>query len=114
MPPHSLATVLLAYRELSKDSGRERLHENIGVFKEEVTRLGLDFIESDSAIHCCVVPGNVRVINMAMELQKQGFGVRGILYPTVPMGRERLRFCLHSHNSRAEIVSMLGLLAKLM
>lgn len=114
MPPHSLATVLLAYKELSKGIGKERLHENIGVFKEEVARLGLDFIGSDSAIHCCVVPGNFRVIKIALELQKEGFGVRGILYPTVPKDRERLRFCLHSHNSREEIVSILGLLAKLM
>lgn len=28
---------------------------------------------------------------------------RPIVYPTVPMGRERVRVCVHSGNSREEI-----------
>lgn len=40
---------------------------------------------------------------MAAWLQERGFVARPIVYPTVPMGRERVRVCVHSGNSREEI-----------
>jgi 8-amino-7-oxononanoate synthase len=40
-------------------------------------------------------------------LNQKGFDVRPILSPTVPEGKERLRFCLHSFNSRQEIQQVL-------
>ncbi|HEU4495426.1 MAG TPA: hypothetical protein VFR70_00065 [Flavobacterium sp.] len=42
---------------------------------------------------------------------KNGFDVKAILPPTVPEGQERLRFCLHSYNSKEEISKALELLA---
>ena len=37
------------------------------------------------------------------RLEKNGFAVKAILSPTVSVGEERLRFCLHSYNSGKEI-----------
>jgi 8-amino-7-oxononanoate synthase len=48
---------------------------------------------------------------MAYQLQQNGFDVKAILSPTVPEGQERLRICLHSYNSEAEISKVLELLA---
>lgn len=113
LPPHSLAVVLAAYRELSDISARKALRGNITFFKSELKVLGLDsfFAESDSAIHCCIVPGNDRVKKIADGFRENGFDVKAILSPTVPGGQERLRFCLHSYNSREEISEVLKLLA---
>ena len=115
LPPHSVATIISAYNYLREDAGLEiaQLKENIAFFKTELEKQGLShrFIHSDSAIHCCVVPGNEQVKQLSQELQKGGFEVKAILSPTVAAGKERLRFCLHSFNTRSEIQSALSLLA---
>ncbi|MGS2740676.1 aminotransferase class I/II-fold pyridoxal phosphate-dependent enzyme [Sinomicrobium sp. M5D2P17] len=113
LPMHSLATIQAAYGALSGAYPGKTLHENISFFKSELRNVGMDtfFVPSDSAIHCCVIPGNEKVKNIASCLYKKGFDVKPILSPTVPAGQERLRFCLHSYNSHEEISGVLKLLA---
>lgn len=118
LAPHAVASILAAYQVMQKmefleDSALKELHENIHFFSAEVARLDLlkFFIESDSAIHCCIVSGNKEVKEIAKKIQHSGFNVKAILSPTVPKGAERLRFCLHSYNSKEEIKNLLELLA---
>lgn len=40
---------------------------------------------------------------LALYLQSRGYLVRPITYPTVPLGKDRIRICVHSDNTRAEI-----------
>ncbi len=108
---HSLATIKFAYKELTKKQSSEYLQKNIYFFRQEVKKLNLNFIESNSAIHCCIIPGNERVKSMAKKLNNKGFDVKPILSPTVTKGEERLRFCLHSYNSTKEITHILENLA---
>jgi 8-amino-7-oxononanoate synthase len=113
LSPHALATIHSSYNELIVTDSKQKLHQNIRFFKETIKTQKLQklFIESDSAIHCCIVSGNERVKSIAQKLQKQGFDVKPILSPTVPQGQERLRFCLHAFNSKEEITEVLKLLA---
>ncbi|WP_064966485.1 aminotransferase class I/II-fold pyridoxal phosphate-dependent enzyme [Tenacibaculum ovolyticum] len=111
LSPHSLATIKFAYLELSKSKSKKSLEKNISFFKQEINRLQLNFIKSNSAIHCCVIPGNEKVKEIANQLKKKGFDVKPILSPTVNKNEERLRFCLHSYNSYKEITSVLENLA---
>jgi 8-amino-7-oxononanoate synthase len=53
------------------------------------------------------------VKNIANTLQESGFQVKSILSPTVPKGKERLRFCLHSYNTEAELKAVIHTLQKL-
>ena len=109
LPPHSLAAIAMSYDEMQNSNTQEKLRENIRFFRSEITRLRLlnHFIESNSAIHCIVIPGNQQVKTIAKSLKNSGFDVKPILSPTVPEGRERIRFCLHSHNSFEEITNVL-------
>ncbi|TVZ56559.1 8-amino-7-oxononanoate synthase [Lutibacter sp. Hel_I_33_5] len=110
LSPHSLATIKMSYNELkSSKSHQQKLQENIHHFIAEIKRLQLSFIPSCSAIHCCVISGNEKVKSISENLQKSGFDVKSILSPTVPKNRERLRFCLHSYNSKKEITKVLEL-----
>ncbi|WP_299128548.1 pyridoxal phosphate-dependent aminotransferase family protein [uncultured Winogradskyella sp.] len=113
LPQHSLATILMAYKALEKTNQAQLLSENIQFFISEVKRLNLQkiFINSTSAIHCCIITGNDNLKAIAKQLQDKGFDVKPILSPTVPKGKERLRFCLHSYNSKKEISEVLSLLA---
>lgn len=114
LSPHSVATILQSYKHLANEKEvLEKLKSNIVFFNQEKMRLGLKpmFVYSKSAIQCAIIPGNEKVKSIAAQLQQKGFDVRPILSPTVPEGQERLRFCLHSHNSTEEILNVLELLA---
>lgn len=113
LTPHALATIMASFTELETTAEREQLHQNISFFNSELKSNQLDhlFISSNSAIHCCVISGNEKVKEVATILQNQGFGVKPILSPTVPEGKERLRFCIHSYNTTQEISEVIALLA---
>ncbi|MEW4923286.1 pyridoxal phosphate-dependent aminotransferase family protein [Algibacter sp. 2305UL17-15] len=129
LPPHSLATIHAAYNELVVTDNKSELQQNIKFFKSEIEKLNFSvfpsgemsvpiaigrqwgFIESHSAIHCCIIPGNENVKSIAKKLQDNGFNVKPILSPTVPKDQERLRFCLHSYNSEKQISEVLRTLA---
>ena len=110
LSPHTIASVLVAYSYMMKNGEiqREKLKSNIDYFKDQIQSLGLaaSFIPSDSPIHCFVVPGNEKVKQLSKRLWEQGFDVKPILSPTVKTGAERLRFCLHSYNTKEEVKNL--------
>ncbi|TYP77097.1 aminotransferase class I/II-fold pyridoxal phosphate-dependent enzyme [Aquimarina intermedia] len=113
LPPHSIATIATAYHFLRQGNEQQLLKKNIQFFKQQIQVEGIQhlFIVSDSAIQCCLLQGNEKVKAIAKKIQNQGYDVRAILSPTVPAGAERLRFCIHSYNSKDEITNVLNLLA---
>jgi len=119
LAPHSVATISAAYELLKTNQQKEedqtikRLNRNIAMFRFYVKMYALEgsFIESASAIHCCLISGNDRVREVSEELNKNGFNVKPILSPTVTEGKERLRICLHSFNKEVEIEKLVKLLA---
>jgi 8-amino-7-oxononanoate synthase len=114
LSPHSVATILVGYQHLETEKQTiEELRNNIIHFNQEKNLLGLKpmFVRSKSAIQSAIIPGNQKVKSIASQLQEKGFDVKAILSPTVPEGQERLRFCLHSFNSKEEISEVLTLLS---
>lgn len=117
LPPHSVAVILTAFDFMGSEYRAERLGKlkrNILIFRREMENLGLEtaFIRSKSSIHSVIVSGNKNVKELAKKMADEGFDIRPILSPSVPKGSERLRFCLHSHNSEQEILDCLTILAK--
>lgn len=116
LSPHSVATILMAYQSLnSEKEAIQKLKSNVQYFNQYKMQLGLKslFVYSKSAIQCAIIPGNDNVKSIAIQLQEKGFDVKAILSPTVPEGQERLRFCLHSYNSEAEITQVLHHLSEM-
>jgi 8-amino-7-oxononanoate synthase len=114
LSPHSVATIMVGYQQLENETATiEKLRENIIHFNQEKNLLGLKpmFVRSKSAIQSAIIPGNQNVKSIAAQIQEKGFDVKAILSPTVPEGQERLRFCLHSYNSKTEISEVLRLLS---
>lgn len=113
LSPHALATIKTSFDELKHTMNRKKLHKNISFFAQEVKENQLEelFIPSISAIHCCVIAGNIKVKEIASIIQNQSFGVKPILSPTIPKGKERLRFCIHSYNTEEEMTKVLQLVA---
>ena len=117
LSPHSIATILTAYKHLSPaEKEVQKLRENIVFFNQQKNILGLKplFVRSKSAIQSAIIPGNNQVKKIAQTIQEKGFSVKAILSPTVPEGQERLRICLHSYNTYDQINEVLVLISSLL
>ena len=115
LSPHSVATIFTAYQALENNTHEiKKLRENIVYFNQEKQMLGLKpiFVRSKSAIQSAIIQGNENVKKIAAEIQEKGFDVKAILSPTVPERQERLRICLHSYNTKEEILELLKLLSQ--
>lgn len=103
LPPHSVAAIRSAFEYLSDHKDLQTvLQKNIRLYLHE-TQMLQNRTDSKSAIQTVLFPGNKNVVMAAGQLQKEGFDVRPILAPTVPLDAERLRICLHAFNSETEI-----------
>ena len=113
LPPHSVATIWAAYAHLSNDADSVKtVNRNIEILRLYIQKYQLKnyFVASNSAIHCCILPGNGVVKAISEKLKENGFDVKAILSPTVPLGQERLRLCVHSFNTEGEIKNLVELL----
>lgn len=115
LPPHTVAILLNNLRFMLSGEGKElkdNLIGNIDIFKREAMRLGLKhmFIPSNSAIQAMLISNPVKAKSISAILYDKGFDVKPILAPTVPQGQERLRFCIHSYNTQAQITQVLQLI----
>lgn len=106
MPEHSLLAIKAAYQLLVETTEIEKLSNNIRYFNSHITK-STQFIQSQSAIHCKLFPGNDTVQNLEQTLAQKDLFVKSIKSPTVKEGQERVRICLHSFNSKEQIDMLL-------
>ncbi|NHA07350.1 pyridoxal phosphate-dependent aminotransferase family protein [Mucilaginibacter sp. HC2] len=102
---HQLASIKMAYRLLnSAEEEIISLKNNIKLFKEQIKQESTyPLLNSDSSIQCIVFRNNDKAREIANILQNKGFDVRAIVSPTVAVGTERIRICLHSFNTASDI-----------
>lgn len=113
LSPVSASAIGAAYALFGKmNAERAHLRKLIRLFKERCSSLQLS--DSETAIQGVIIPGNENVKRVAAQLQQKGFGVRPVLYPTVPLGLERLRVVLHSFNTEEEIARLSSILRGLL
>jgi len=113
LSPHTAQSTLAAYQLLNKKGSIyiEELKERILYFRQLINNQNkYTYIPSNSPIQCLIVPGNAAVTELSDLLQRKGFDVRPIRTPTIPNGKERIRICLHRHNSSDEIKKMIQLI----
>jgi 8-amino-7-oxononanoate synthase len=113
LPPHSLLAIRCAHQHLQANPGAgERLHNRINQFRECISTQFPDvrWTNSPSPIQCLIVPGNDHARFVAAQVQSAGFDVRAILSPTVPVGQERLRICIHTFNTMEDIDQLMAVL----
>ncbi len=105
LPLKNLIAIHQAYELLhNSDAQIKKLHELIAHFKTHVAiNKKLVTLENKSPIQSIIISGNDAVKNIALQIQQAGFDVRPIVSPTVPVGKERLRICIHAFNTKEEI-----------
>lgn len=112
--PYQIASIKMAYQLLKvADETTAMLRNNISLFQHKIKDVTYPLLKSDSAIQCLLLNGNELAKKAATGLQEEGLDVRAILSPTVPVGAERLRICLHAFNTPAEIELLANTINKL-
>ena len=101
----------VAYKFLTQYDHQSAIYQRIHSFKEAIHNTSR-LIESNSPIQIILIPGNREAKHIEQKLQHAGFDVRAILSPTVKADSERLRICLHNHNSFEEIKSLASTINK--
>lgn len=111
LTPHTLATVLLAYEHLSiNNESLIQLKSNINFFQNEANNVEIKFNLNNSSIQTVLYDNIDFVKNKCKMLLNEGLHVMPILSPTVPKGKERIRICLHSFNTKTEIKTLINLI----
>lgn len=110
MPEHSLLAIKAAYELLATTKEIEALQKNIIYFNSKL-KYQESFIESNSSIHCQLIPGNENVQALEEKLAKENIFVKSIKSPTVKEAQERIRICLHTFNTKQEIDLLIELLS---
>ena len=113
LPLTSIVAIKNAHEFLLQNPLRiDELKELINYFKTSSLTTRHSSPSSFSAIHCLIIPSNTEVKQLAKKIQIHGFDVRPILSPTVPKGKERLRICLHSFNTKEQIDQLIKVINK--
>jgi 8-amino-7-oxononanoate synthase len=108
LPPHHYLMLQKAYSMMPL-AERNALFALVNYFREKINTSGkFHFIESGSPIQGIMAGDNFKAKALANHLFEKGFFVRPILAPTVPVGKERIRICLHSFNTRDQIDGLLN------
>lgn len=110
LPLHSLVSIKSAFDFLLHQPDLPgSLFRNIAAYRKIISNQA--GIISSSAIQTVLVNGNDHAKSLAAKMQQQGMDVRPILAPTVKEGSERLRICLHTFNSSAQIEKLTSIIA---
>lgn len=118
LAPIAVATIVEGYLWMQNSEQfiqrQKKLYRNIALLRLHLKNNGLTeyFIDSNSPIQCCIVSENSKAKALAAALQHKELDVRPILAPTVPKGQERLRICIHSFNTEAQINTLVQLLSQ--
>jgi len=118
LPFNSYISIKSAYDLLNEDEeGLNILHDLISHFVKQVsasrTELIDNYIESKSPIQCFKLNNIEKLKHISNTLYKSGFDIKPLLYPMVSKGKERIKVCLHTFNTKDEINSLIKTLAEL-
>ncbi|RMG76125.1 MAG: pyridoxal phosphate-dependent aminotransferase family protein, partial [Bacteroidetes bacterium] len=82
-------------------------------FKEIVSKSALSnyLLPSSSPIQIILAEG-ILVENIENICRQKGFFVKAIKYPTVPKNQERIRICLHLHNTSEQMNDLVKIMEK--
>lgn len=113
LPPAQVAAideVLAAFARGDMDDARHDLHARVAQLYDILGRArtpGRTPGRPSSLPPAPIVPVRTRHAKaLAAHLQAAGFLVRAVCYPTVPRDQERVRICVHAHNTPDDVARL--------
>ena len=112
-PPSVAATCLAALEVLSEEPQLiARLWENANFFKAGLQQLGFNTGATQSPITPVVVGDAEVAMTLSARLFEEGVFAQGIGFPTVPVGKARVRAIVTAEHTRADLQLALDAFAK--
>jgi 8-amino-7-oxononanoate synthase/acyl carrier protein len=110
--PSSAAAALAAVHLIEKNPEIvQRLHDNIRTFLSAAHQKGFDTcLAGETAIIPILVGGDKDAFILSNMMLEKGVFVPPAVYPAVPKGQSRLRFCMTSEHKKEQILKALDLL----
>lgn len=113
LPPHTYLQIQEAYTLLPL-ADRNSLYELINYFRESAKNIKeVKFTDSHSPIQAIIIGDNFKAKALAEKLANKSIYAKAILSPTVPIGTERLRICLHTFNTTKQIDVLINEIKKM-
>lgn len=109
LPNHSIDAILNAYQLLIESDQQEQLQNNISYFYSKTSGIQ-KIIRNQSAIHSLIVGSTEAADRLEKLLGKHNIYAKSIKSPTVKEGTERIRFCIHSFNTKDEMDQLIDCL----
>ena len=104
LAPAIVGASIKVFELLEKDTTlRDKLEWNTNYFKEGLRKVGIDFIDGDSAIVPVMLYDAKLSQIMADELLKKGIYVIGFFYPVVPKDKARIRVQLSAAHTQQQL-----------
>jgi len=117
-PPSVAATCIAAFEVLEEEPERiEKLWENTRFWKKELGGLGFNIggvntPASETPITPIIIGDGARTMEFSRELFQEGVLGTGIVFPTVPEGKARVRTIMTATHTRQELNQALDVLRK--
>jgi glycine C-acetyltransferase len=112
-PPSVVATCIGAIDILEEDNSLvERLWENTAFFKRGLEQLGFNTGHSETPITPIIVGEGALAMQFSRRLFEEGVFAQGIVYPTVPVDKCRVRTIVTALHTRDELTKALDILEK--
>ncbi len=112
-PPAVAAACLAAVRVLRDEPQLiDRLWENTGYFKKELTGLGFDTGASETPITPVMMGESATAQKMSNRLFEEGVFAQAVVYPTVALDKARIRTIVTAEHTRAQLDTCLEKFAK--
>ena len=112
-PPAVAAACIAAIDVLENEPERiERLWDNTRFFKSALQELGFDIGISETPITPVIAGDETKAQQLAARLFEEGVFATSVVYPTVPLGKARVRTIVTSEHTRDDLQSCLDAFAK--
>jgi len=103
-PPAVTAACLEAFDLLEQEPWHmEKLWSNTKFFKEGLNRLGFDTGMSQTPITPVMVGDGAKTMKLSDRLFEEGVFVVGLAFPTVPVGKERVRTIVTAAHTQIDL-----------
>ena len=89
---------------------RDKLNQLIARFRDAALQVGLQVMDSQTAIQPLLLGDDQQVLAVAAQLRDKGFMVGAIRPPTVPVGQARLRITLSANHSEQQVDALVDAL----
>jgi 8-amino-7-oxononanoate synthase len=104
LAPQAIVAISNTYHYLAAPHTNAPLHQLIAYFGLQIAQSGINgCVPNTSPIQVLRTGGNDNTRLLSTVMHNAGMLVYPILHPTVPLGSERLRICLHTTNTTQDI-----------